>query len=88
MEQVTRRSFVAGAAALTAGTMAAGVALADEAVEETAAEAAPSASANPAWLGDEPADGEIVNTLETEVLIIGAGNGGMAAAATASDVCF
>ena len=87
MEQVTRRSFVAGAAALAAGTMAAGAARADEAVEETAAEeAAPAASANPAWLGDEPEDGEIVNTLETEVLIIGAGNGGMAAAATASDL--
>ena len=40
MEQVTRRSFVAGAAALAAGTMAAGAARADEAVEETAAEEA------------------------------------------------
>ena len=83
MEQISRRSFVAGTAALTAGMAVAATALADEAAET---EAAPAAAENPAWLGEEPEDGEIVNTLETEVLIIGAGNGGMAAAATASDL--
>lgn len=82
MEQISRRSFVAGATALTAGMAVAGTALADETAEETGA----AAEENPSWLGEEPEDGEIVNTLETEVLIVGAGNGGMMAAATASDL--
>ena len=70
---------MAGGAALAAGASlaGAGVSLADEAATE---------SANPSWLGEEPEDGEIVDTKECEILIIGAGNGGMSAAATASDL--
>ena len=44
------------------------------------------AAAAPAWLGEEPADGDIVETKECDLLIVGAGNGGMVAAATASDL--
>lgn len=79
---MTRRNFVAGsaaAAALTAGAVSAETALA-------AATGMPAPGDIPTWLGEEPADGDIANTLETDVLIIGAGNGGMAAAATASDL--
>ncbi len=77
---ISRRSFLGGtaAAAGVAAVAGMGVALADEA-------AAPATSV-PAWLGEEPEDGEIVETKECDVLIIGAGNGGMVAAATASDL--
>ena len=39
----------------------------------------------PAWAGTDPDVGTIASTKETDLLIIGAGNGGMAAAAYASD---
>ena len=85
-----RRSFVAGSAltslGLAAGSMvaSAGIALADQAAAPEAA-----TSSNPAWLGEEPqisAD-QIVATYACDILIVGgAGNGGLAAAATASDL--
>ena len=42
---------------------------------------------NPAWLGEEPqiADADIKETVETEILIIGAGTGGMFAACAAGE---
>ena len=76
---VSRRSFIAGTAAAGAAVAAASsVALADE--------AAPADGPAPAWLGEEPEDGDIADTKQCELLIIGAGNGGMVAAATASDL--
>ena len=76
---MSRRTFVAAAASSAAVAAAASsVALADG--------AAATYAANADWLGAEPEDGEIVETKECELLIVGAGNGGMAAAATAADL--
>lgn len=79
---MTRRNFVAGTAAAAATAAVAG-SMATESAQ--AATGTPVPGITPDWLGGEPADGDIANTLETDVLIVGAGNGGMAAAATASD---
>ena len=67
----------------------------EEAVEEEAAEAettdaeaeTTTESELPEWVGEDPeiADSDIVEMLDTDLLIVGAGNGGMVAAATASD---
>lgn len=75
---ITRKQFMAG-------SMGAAVALASAAGMPVAASSAEEA-ASPTWLGEEPSIGEISRTLETEVLIIGAGNGGTAAAATAAQL--
>ena len=75
---MSRRTFVAATATSAAVAAAASsVALADEATAE---------SSNPSWLGEEPKDGDIVDTKECDILIIGAGNGGMVAAASAADL--
>ena len=73
---VSRRSFLTGATA--AGALAA-LGLAG---------CAPLASTGSDWLGADPelAEGDLVEIRETELLIIGAGNGGMAAAATEADL--
>ena len=81
-----RRTFLGLGAAATAGVALGGAALsanqasADEAV-------APEASDVPAWLGEEPQidESEIVETRETDFLIIGAGTAGLCAAATAAE---
>lgn len=83
---MSRRSFLTGAAA--AGAFAAfgltGCAPKDasERPKQTYADTSES------WLGSAPeiAASDIVETRETELLIVGAGNGGMAAAATAADL--
>jgi fumarate reductase flavoprotein subunit len=100
-QAVTRRSFIAGTTAATAAiaATAAGTALASEsssAADDTASESGAAAAATDAtgntpdasrpWLGEEPEVGEPVETLTTDVLIVGAGNGGLAAAATAVDL--
>ena len=78
-QAMSRRNFLTAAAGTAAvATVASNVALADEAADTQAT--------NPAWLGEEPEDGDITDTKECELLIIGAGNGGMAAAATAADL--
>lgn len=78
-QAMSRRNFLTAAAGTAAvATVASSVALADEAADAQAT--------NPAWLGEEPEDGDITDTKECELLIIGAGNGGMAAAATAADL--
>lgn len=90
---VSRRSFLTGATA--AGALAAfGLAgcapqatsaATDAATDEDSTELASTGSD---WLGSAPkiAEGDIVETRDTELLIVGAGNGGMAAAATAADL--
>ena len=80
---MTRRNFVAGTAAAAATAAVAG-SMATESAQ--AATGTPVPGITPDWLGEEPADGDIASTLETDVLIVGAGNGGMVAAATASDL--
>ena len=83
---ITRRNFLSGAAGTVAAGALVGTAGAALASEKESSAAADATSPVPAWLGEEPADGDIVETKECDVLIIGAGNGGMAAAATASDL--
>ena len=90
--ELTRRSFLQGAIAGTAGMAAVGLLGACTASEgdahagsQNAAEAGPSSgAAAPAvdWLGVEPDVGEPEETVETEVLVIGAGSGGMVATMT------
>lgn len=92
-EALSRRSFLAGTAlagAFAAVSLAgcapatAGQELASSGTDAAeGADAAPAAAGEaPAWLGSAPeiAEDEIVETVETTVLIVGAGNAGMAAA--------
>ena len=81
----SRRSFLKGAALSALGVAAAGVLPNTEAkAEEVKAEAV---CEHNAWLGQAPviADSEIAATYTTDLLIIGAGNGGLMAASVASD---
>lgn len=97
MGDLSRRSFLTGAAALAG--MAATAGLAGCAPQQASGEAAaadgtaassvePAIGETPAWLGQAPdiAASDIVNTMDTELLIVGAGNAGMAAAAYATDL--
>ena len=84
---------VAGIAA-TAGLAGCAPQQTSEATAGSSAQAAPAGSGKttigqtPAWLGDAPQieESDIVNTMETELLIVGAGNAGMAAAVLATDL--
>ena len=79
---MTRRGFVAGAAALTAGSVAAGFAstsaLADSAAKDGSASSAKS------YLDREPL-GEPTKTIQADLCICGAGGCGMACAIDATD---
>ncbi len=81
-QSVSRRGFVAGSAAAGAALSAAAIAPAAMA-EEAAAEE----STVPAWLGTAPeiAASDIVNTLETDILIVGAGCSGLVAGLAAAE---
>ena len=93
-----RRSFVTGSAlgafGLASAGMFAGAAMADQTAAApvaagTAENTVAQAGSNPAWLGEEPEidAADIVATYQCDILIVGgAGNGGLAAAATASDL--
>ncbi|MDO5043153.1 MAG: FAD-binding protein [Slackia sp.] len=83
--ELTRRNFLTGAVAAAGvvgcapkGTASAPVADAPKTL----------VGQTPAWLGEAPeiAESDIVKTEETGLLIVGAGNGGIVAAATASDL--
>lgn len=94
---ISRRAFLGGVSA--AGALAAlglaGCAQPKSATEKqavaTSSKGAGSAQVSmnvyeiPAWAGTDPDVGSIASTKKTDLLIIGAGNGGMAAAAYASD---
>lgn len=91
---ISRRGFLTGAAA-TAG-LAAMAAVSGCAPQPTASAESNNAAnkpktlvgQTPAWLGEAPEidPAQITETKDTELLIVGAGNGGMAAAATAADL--
>lgn len=88
---ISRRHFLTGVAA-TGALAAFGLAgcapkTRDTAPAESAQEAS-TANDTPGWLGTAPEidPADIIETRETELLIIGAGNGGMSAAATAADL--
>ena len=77
----SRRQFLAGAGVAAAATAALGTsaALADEATDAAAADV-------PAWLGEAPTitDADCTETVETEILVCGAGDAGMFCAMTAA----
>ena len=81
MSNTTRRQFLAGAGASMVVTAALGatVAVADEAGTD--------AGAAPAWLGEAPAitDADCTETVETEVLVCGAGDSGLFCACAAAE---
>lgn len=90
--EISRRAFLGFGAATAAAT---GMGLvgcspknkeSDAGVGPGASDGA-SSSGNPAWLGEAPNidESEIIETLETGVLIVGAGNAGMICAASCSD---
>ena len=82
--ELSRRNFLAGAAATAA--------VAGAAASMTAAPQAANAKApvedTTSWLGEAPevAESDIVDTRDCELLIVGAGNAGMAAAASAAEL--
>ena len=85
---LSRRSFL-GLGALTA--LASGTALVGCAPQQTTPLAETSTPEEPKatnWIGEAPQidDADIVSTQETDVLIVGAGNGGMACAASCADL--
>ncbi len=94
-QELSRRTFVTGAAAASAALAAAGasVALADEAAtaESADSDVAPAEGAAssdvPAWLGTAPeiSDEDCVETVDTEILVVGAGDSGLFAAVTAAE---
>ena len=91
---LSRRSFLGLGALAAAGTAMAGFAgcapqsTQGEANAANAGTGATAADGAHEWLGVEPAvaEGDIVRTEDTKLLIIGAGTAGMCAAGTASDL--
>ena len=78
MSTLTRRNFVAGAAVASVASMT-GTAFADETGEVRAAQP------NTDWLEDEPEIADIVDTVEVEALVIGAGTGGLEVGASLAE---
>ena len=95
MEKLTRRSFIAGTAAASAALTAAAPAFADEAADGRTVETAVTNPTNGTlaagylnyfdWLGNKPsyAEGDVVSTVEADVVVIGGGNAGVCAALAA-----
>ena len=88
--ELTRRSFLAGVAGVGALATIGLAGCSPQASAESGRQAEGSEplenqSGGSSWLGEEPSIGEIAETKETDLLIIGAGNGGMAAAAYAAE---
>ena len=84
---VSRRSFLKGAAAVAAATAASGVmAMADG--EDVAPVAEEPVDEGPAWLGKAPGitDEMCTETVDADVVIVGAGASGIAAARAASEI--
>lgn len=87
---ISRRSFFGGVGVLAAGALAAstvGCAPKNSSnAKESASSEANKADGAPSWLGEAPQidESEITETLTTDLIIVGAGNGGMAASAYAA----
>lgn len=90
--QISRRGFLTGAAATgalaTLGLAGCAPKSASDAAAETSSDGVANGAANEDWLGSAPeiAEGDIVETKDCDILIVGAGMSGMAAAATAADL--
>ncbi len=90
--ELTRRGFVAGTAAaaavMGAASLPAGSAASSAAGVAPRAALAKAPEKDTSWLGEAPevAEADIVETRTCELLIVGAGNAGMAAAASAAEL--
>lgn len=97
--QMSRRSFIGLGSLAAAGSLLAlggcnnpqgGVSSASESAAASGAvvNANSNLSEHAAWLGEAPKinESDVVATKDTDILIVGAGNGGMIAAATAADL--
>ncbi len=84
--EMTRRTLLTGAAAASAAVAAAGSVTLAAAPQQAQAKAPERSSED--WLGSAPeiAESDIVETRECELLIVGAGNAGMSAAASAAEL--
>ncbi len=80
---ISRRNFMKGAVVATGAGILAGCApkVAETAVPAAATEAA-AAAATADWLGEEPAVDNVAETVESDVIVIGAGTGGQYVAAS------
>ncbi len=80
----SRRNFLKGSAAIGATSVVAGLAGCAPRVATEAPAAAPEAAAAAAsdWLGSEPAVDNVAETVESDVIVIGGGTGGVYAAAS------
>ena len=87
MKKISRRDFLKGMAAGAAGIAGYGL-ISNVSVAANAESSTSAVSPNPDWLGEAPviADSDIAETWDTDLLIVGAGNGGMVAAAKAADL--
>lgn len=86
---ITRRSFLGAATLLGGAAMASLTGCGNpKASAEEAAAPAPVAATTPDWLGEAPeiAESDIAETRHCDLLIVGAGNSGMSAAATAAEL--
>ena len=94
---ISRRSFLSGAALAAGAAAAAGLSgcapqSPQDAMAKTGSAVDESGMAvvgkTPAWLGEAPeiAAEDIIETKDTQLLIVGAGNAGLAAAVTAQDL--
>lgn len=83
---LTRRNFVAGAALAGSAALVASTARADEASESDSDSGADDDDV-PSWLGTAPeiSDEDCAETVDTEILVVGAGDSGMFAAVTAAE---
>lgn len=88
-DAISRRGFVGLGLMMGAGTIGAGLAGCAPSTGSTSAEGDLSDTGQAVaedWLGAEPQIDEIAETKTVDLLIIGAGNAGLAAAATAADL--
>ena len=88
MDTISRRSFVAGVASASVGAtvLAAGTTATPAQASEPAPEEA-EVSSQPSWLGEPPVidDSEISQTIEADIVVVGAGNGGCMCAVSAAE---
>lgn len=84
--QIDRRSFLTGASLAGAGALAAGVLTSSALAEEGAAADAPASSTPSFMVAPDPiADDQISQTIEADVIVIGAGTAGLCAALSAAE---
>jgi fumarate reductase flavoprotein subunit len=85
MENITRRDLVIGAAAVSGAAVAGGI-VASAKASESADVSAASDSGDGDWLGEAPeiADSDIAETVDCDVLVVGAGQSGSACASFAA----